>query len=72
MASLTLKAILLLVLPVAVFVGGGWTMGKLVGREYVTQLLEMANKEDRKPLGSLATIWQRLTGTGARSIPMHA
>lgn len=43
MASLTLKAILLLVLPVAVFVGGGWTMGKLVGREYVTQLLEMAN-----------------------------
>jgi hypothetical protein len=66
MASLILYAILLLALPFAVFVGGAWTIGQFVGREYViNQLGQKVKAEDQTPLN------QRFTGYDLEEVDRH-
>lgn len=52
MGTLLVRAIVILLLPAAVFFGGFYLIGKLSNREEVTrQLGKLPNKKDQKPLG---------------------
>jgi hypothetical protein len=51
MGNLAVKTIMMLVLPLAVFLGGVWAISKMSDRDYVTQRLrQSAASEDQKPL----------------------
>ena len=50
MSKLIVQVIVILALPTVVFLGGGWLMSEISGREGVTQSLTKAAQADRKPL----------------------
>jgi hypothetical protein len=55
MTSVTIKAIFLLALPLAIFVGGAWMMGAISNRQEVqARLRAVAKAEDQKPLNQRA------------------
>ena len=66
MARAIMDAVMVLALPTAVLLGGGWAMVHAVGREEVTrQLDEKAAAKDRKPLN------QRLKGYESADVGRH-
>jgi hypothetical protein len=51
MNNFIVKAIVLLALPTAIITGGDYLMGKLSGRQQLTQRLSRAKPEDKRGLG---------------------